>query len=354
MSKRLLNTHNQGCNIEIGLSCGEWECLVLENDKLYLKILVEKGADVIELIHKPTGTNLIWISELGIPEKKFTSSDYANDFLFTDSYAGGWQTIFPNGGLPSDLDGIHFSQHDEVALKPWKFEVLEESAQRVSVCFEIFTEKLPFRATKTFTLEKGSSNISIEESIENLSNEARQTMWGNHISFGAPFLSENSKIILTGNPNVKPHPVEIDSGGRRLGSTSDFSWPIGLDANYLEIDFSIIPKHGTESELLYISGLYSPSFRIESLDLDLAIEFEWDKNIFPYLWYWQEFGRSNEYPWFGKNFNIGLEPFSSFPTNGIAEAVNNQSALRFGPGEKKVASSNFKVFELQTTRESQV
>jgi hypothetical protein len=86
----------------------------------------------------------------------------------------------------------------------------------------------------------------------------------------------------------------------------------------------------------------------------LAIEFEWDKNIFPYLWYWQEFGRSNEYPWFGKNFNIGLEPFSSFPTNGISEAVNNQSALQFGPGEKKVASSNFKVFELQTTRESQV
>lgn len=350
MNRNSLESPALGCNIETGLSYGGWECLVLENEVLYLKILVDKGADVIELIYKPTATDLIWISERGIPEKKFKSSDYANDFLFTDSYAGGWQTIFPNGGLPSDFNGIHFSQHDEVALKPWKFEVLEKSLQRVSVRFEILTEKLPFRVTKTFALEKGSSNILIEESIENLSNEELLTMWGNHITFGPPFLSEKSKIILSGNPRVVPHPVEIDNGGRRLGTISEFSWPIGLDSNNIEIDFSSIPKRGTESELLYISDFEKPIFRIESANLNLAIDFQWDETIFPYLWYWQEFGKSNEYPWFGKNFNIGLEPFSSFPTNGLAEAVNNHTAMRFSPKETKVANSNFNISELQTTR----
>ena len=70
MNKKSLERAALGCNIKFGLSHGELECLVLENEKLYLKILVDKGADVIELIYKPTKTNLIWISERGIPEKK--------------------------------------------------------------------------------------------------------------------------------------------------------------------------------------------------------------------------------------------------------------------------------------------
>jgi hypothetical protein len=38
-------------------------------------------------------------------------------------------------------------------------------------------------------------------------------------------------------------------------------------------------------------------------------------------------------PWFGKHYNIGLEPFSSYPSSGIAEAVENGSALLFKGGD---------------------
>jgi hypothetical protein len=30
---------------------------------------------------------------------------------------------------------------------------------------------------------------------------------------------------------------------------------------------------------------------------------------------WQEYWTSGFYPWYGRHCNIGLEPFSSFPTN---------------------------------------
>jgi hypothetical protein len=53
----------------------------------------------------------------------------------------------------------------------------------------------------------------------------------------------------------------------------------------------------------------------------------------PYLWFWQEYEASRAYPWYGKYYNIGLEPFSSFPTNGIADAVENDTALTIGPRE---------------------
>ena len=338
------------CQITTGNFEGEFEYIFLENEKLGLKILVDKGADVIGIIYKPFGVDLVWITEKGLPQKKFSRLDYENDFLFTDTYGGGWQSIFPNGGLPSELNEIHFAQHDEVALTPWSFEIIESIPERISVCFEVFTKKLPFRFTKTFTIESGSSEISIQESVENLCNEELLTMWGQHISFGPPFLTAKSRIILSGNPQVLPHSSQIDPGGRRLKDASEFNWPIGLDTQGSEIDFSFIPKRGTESELLYISKFESPAFRIESPETNLAIDYKWDEKIFPYLWYWQEFGKSTEYPWFGKNFNIGLEPFSSYPTNGISEAVKNNTALQFAPREKKEANSKLSISELQTTR----
>jgi hypothetical protein len=55
----------------------------------------------------------------------------------------------------------------------------------------------------------------------------------------------------------------------------------------------------------------------------------------PYLWFWQEYGASGFYPWYGRQYNIGLEPFSSFPTNGLKEAVDNGTALTLGARERR-------------------
>jgi len=339
-----------GCRISKNLAIGELDCVVLENEKIYLKILNGKGADVIALIYKPLGIDLVWISNTGLPDKRFSAQDYQNEFLFTDSYLGGWQSIFPNGGLPSEFNGVKFLQHDEVSLHPWSYRILENSDERISVAFDISAQKVPFRLTKIFTLERNSALLQIEEQVENISDQLQYAMWGHHITFGQPFLTCNSKVVLTGSPTVIPHPTEIDSGGRRLGSSSNFDWPFGLDSEGKEIDFSEIPDRGTESDLLYLTDLDNGAFRIESPDVGLAIDYEWEKEIFPYLWYWQEFGHTEKYPWFGKNFNIGLEPFSSFPTNGIAEAYENGTVMKFAPNQTKVAKSTFEISELQTTK----
>ncbi len=57
--------------------------------------------------------------------------------------------------------------------------------------------------------------------------------------------------------------------------------------------------------------------------------------MLPYLWLWQELGASTDYPWWGQAYVVGLEPFSSYPTNGLAAAVDNGTALRFGPGQRR-------------------
>jgi hypothetical protein len=55
----------------------------------------------------------------------------------------------------------------------------------------------------------------------------------------------------------------------------------------------------------------------------------------PFVWYWQEFGGTTGYPWYGRNYNVGLEPFSSAPSLGLAEAAANGSALTLEPGEER-------------------
>ena len=58
---------------------------------------------------------------------------------------------------------------------------------------------------------------------------------------------------------------------------------------------------------------------------------------FRYLWYWQSF-RGLGYPWYGKAYNLGLEPFTSYGNNGIEGAVENGTALLLQPGQKVAAS----------------
>jgi hypothetical protein len=263
-----------------------------------------------------------------------------------DEYPGGWQTIFPNGGPPSQSMGITFGQHAEVAVLPWDYEVLVDSAERVSVRFFVLAKKLPFRVEKIFTLESGSAKCEIEERISNLSRDSHKTMWGFHFTFGPPFLSEDSKIEVKKPTTVLAHDYGADRPIRRVGDTDEFAWPIGSSSSGEPIDFSSLPEHGTPSEMLYLHNSPSGWYRVETPSKSMAVEVSWNNSLFPYLWYWQEFGNSKEAPWYGKHYNIGLEPFSSFPTSGIAAAIENGTALAFDPYETKTQKISFELFAL--------
>jgi hypothetical protein len=326
---------NFAARVTVGLSIGHLSAVVLENELIRMTILAGRGADVIEFLYKPKDLDFAWQTATGVRGNALPSEPSDDVASFMDEYPGGWQTIFPNGGPPSHYAGATFGQHAEVAVLPWEYEVLEDSEARVSVRFFVKTKKIPFLVEKIFTLVSGSAKCEIEEQVTNLSEEQHRAMWGFHFTFGAPFLALDSHISIQEPATVLPHMYGNDGPIRRVGSEEKFAWPFGRGADGELIDFSRLPKPETPGEMLYLQNLSAGWYRIDTPSKAMAVEVSWDKDLFPHLWYWQEYGYSKDAPWFGKHYNIGLEPFSSFPTNGIAEAIENGSALTFAPHEVK-------------------
>lgn len=339
-------SRNSDCRITTNLFIGEIETVILENDLIRMTILVGRGADVVEYLYKPRDLDLIWLTNKGIPTKKVLDSYPADVDTFLNGYPGGWQSIFPNGGAPSKVGEINFAQHDEVALLPWNYTIVADNPGEISIELFVETKKVPFRFTKKFTLKKNEKKCLIQETAQNLGGSKFQAMWGAHFSFGSPIFGPGSKIKLPKGGRVIAHQAPISVTGRRVGSIDTFDWPIGKSNSGSDIDFSSLPPEKTESEMLYIEKLSEGWYQIESANNKIGARVSWDLNLMPYLWFWQEFGSNNSYPWFGKHYNIGLEPFSSYPTNGLNEAIGNGTALSFNSGELKKSNIEFEVVEL--------
>ena len=346
MKVRDTMVETKSISYKTGIFSGEVEVVELENDLLKISILAGRGADLAELIYKPKKFNLAWQTSTGWPTKKTPSNHPADVDSFLNGYPGGWQSVFPNGGAPSEYKGIEFGQHDEVSMLAWEYEIVRDDEEEISATFTTLTQKVKFKYEKTFTLRRGIATVFLSEKVTNLSDISTETMWGNHISFGKPFIDEFSVVEIQSSTKVIPHPEAISSAGRRVGSTEEFNWPntVGEDGEIL--DFSRIPKKNTKSEILYLHDFKEAKYLVKSPTVGLGVRVSWDPTNFPYLWFWQEFGGANEYPWFGKHFNIGLEPFSSYPTSGLSEAVSNGSALVFAPFEEKTSSLKFEVLEM--------
>lgn len=337
---------NYGARVTTRISIGYLPAVVLENELIRMTVLAGRGADVVEFLYKPKDLDFAWQTTTGVRGNALPSQPKDDISSFMDEYPGGWQTIFPNGGPPSQANGIAFGQHAEVSVLPWEYEVIEDSAAKVSVRFSVLTKKMPFRVEKVFTLKAGSTKCEIQEHVTNLSGDSHETMWGFHFTFGPPFLTEDSKITVEDPAMVLAHDYGADGPLRRVGSNEEFAWPKGRNSQGEIVDFSLLPVRGTPGEMLYIHKSPIGWYRVESPSHSMAAEVCWDNTLFPYLWFWQEYGYSQEAPWYGKHYNIGLEPFSSYPTSGVAEAIENGTSLSFAPHESKMQSLSFELFSL--------
>jgi hypothetical protein len=269
------------------------DAVVLENAKLRVTVLAGKGTDVVEFNYKPLDLDFAPISPGGVRIPRTDQGD-----AFMDHYPGGWQEVLPNGGVPSRHAGASYGQHGEVSLVPWDHAIERDDQEGVTVAFEIALRTVPLRLTKRLSLDRATPELRIDETLANESDVEVDVMWGHHIAFGPPFLSDETRVDA---------PVE-------LGQAGSIDYLEGLDG--------------------YTIG-----------DDRIGLRVRWDARTMPYLWVWQEHGATRSYPWWGRLRTVGLEPFSSYPTDGLAEAVRNGSALRLSPREARAFDLTASVLE---------
>jgi hypothetical protein len=301
--------------------------VTLENEQLRVTVLAGKGTDLVELTDKTWDREFAWRSPAGIRNPAGLGAGTGTDDVaaFLDTYPGGWQEVLPNGGAPCVYRGAALAQHGEVATMPWRYEVVGDSAVR----FTVESRRLPLRLTKTMRVRGGA--LEVDEELANLAPVPVEAMWGHHITFGAPLLKPGQRIRLPDGVSVIPHPTPIHpSGHRRVAPGGPYPWPVVPTPDGGKVDLSVVPERGQPSDIVYLTGFEDTGWYAVA-----GLLVEWDATVLPYLWLWQELGATTDYPWWGRAYVVGLEPFSSYPTDGLVAAVANGTALQLAGGERR-------------------
>jgi hypothetical protein len=306
--------------------------VLLENEKLRVGINAGRGTEVFECNYKPRDLDFAPIPPPGLQRQRLPHPPDP-ELAFIDTYAGGWQEVFPNAGAPSTYRGARFGQHDEVWQLPWDHQVVADDEQEVAVRFQVTTRRIPLHLTKEVRLRRGTARLEVSEAVENLSPEVLHATWGQHLAFGPPFLREGSRVELPDGVEVIPHAEALGHDGRRV-APGRRPWPLLPSPDGSEVDLRCVPPRGTPSDIVYLTGFREGWYRLTDPS-GFGLRVEWEAAVMPYLWFWQEFGATRDYPWYGQLYTIGLEPSSSYPTNGLAEAVANGSALALPPGRRE-------------------
>lgn len=326
---------NYGCRVTTDMTYRGLRTAVLENEFLRVGILLDKGAEVYEFLYKPADVDFMYLAPWGVQNpREDVPSISGPGGTFLDYYSGGWQEILPNGGPPTVVRGAAYGQHGDVSLVPWQAEVVEDSPERVALVVSVKSRRSPLALRKELALERGRPVLRIREWLTNESPDPFEFMWGHHIAFGGVALEPGVRVDAPAK-RLLVHDVIPGFGPRRLEPGSVSAWPVGKGVSGEPIDFSLIPPvpPGGFEEMTYLTELDEGWYSVTHPERRIGFALRWEEARFPYLWFWQQFQGGRNFPWWGRVHTYALEPWTSYPTNGLEEAIRNGTAARLAGGE---------------------
>ena len=329
---------NWGCRISDAWTFRGLKTAVIENELLRVVVLVDKGADIYQFVHKTTDVDFMLRSPYGVRDpRRFVPTTGAGTGLWMDFYEGGWQTVFPAGGNPSEYKDAELGMHADASMVPWDCAIIEDTPERVSLRCWVRTARMPHFFEKTLTLTSGSSVLDVTGALVNEAEEPTQIVWGEHIALGAPFLSEDCVLDLPGgtiiNDPVDWHP------NNRLRADHRSEWPLTEAKDGSPVDLSRFPPKGQRfNDMSYVAEMPEGWYAVTNRKMGVGFGVHYPAEHFRYLWYWQNLGGAFGYPFWGRYYNVGLEPFTGFGNGGLAGAIENGTAVTMEPGQRLEAT----------------
>lgn len=323
---------NWGCRISDEHVFRGLRALVMENELIRVTVLLDKGSDIYEFLYKKTDTDFMWRSPNPVRDPRaFEPTSMRADGSFMDYYHGGWQEIFPGCGARYSYKGAEIGQHGEVSTIPWNCRIATDSPEEIESVLTVRTYRTPFYIEKKLRMVSGVAALFISETVVNEGREEMDFMWGHHPALGYPFIDETCRIDV---PATKVE-VHAESGvTSRLKPGASFeSFPIIKDKEGRDFDLSAVPSdEAATAEMCYLMGLREGWFAATNQGKKIGFGMSWDKEVFPVVWLWEVFGGGFGYPWYGRTYNLALEPMTSWP-GGMANALARGTTRKIGPLE---------------------
>lgn len=311
----------------------------LENDRLSVCILPEKGADIYRITYLPAGVQLLMQSPWGL---KPPSAGPVEDFL--DNYPGGWQELFPNPGDSVEYAGERLPFHGEAALLPWSWSPLRFDDDHAEARFSVDLSKTPFRLERLMRLTPGSSRLTVECRVENRSDQVQHFCWGHHVVLGGDFIEAGCSmqapagLIYTPTELYEPETAHLLEGQRSAWPMATTRIPPGG-----EMDLRQIPgPEARQHEDIYLLELERGEVEVINPRLGLGFQLAWDQALFRCIVNWRPLGGAFAPPLTGL-YGLGIEPWTSHRS--LTDAIREGEAIRLDPGATLATVLYASVFE---------
>ena len=327
------HNRNYGCRFHEIEYLG-FRSLVLENELLRIIIMYEKGTDIVEFVYKPTDVDFMWRSPAVISSNKknqLTKEQPTGAFL--DEYEGGWQELLPNINNPTNYKGSSLGFHGEACFRVWDYQVITNTVEEVKIKFSLRLNRAPLFVTKTVTIKSYTPAVEFFEEIHNEGDEEFKFTWGHHPAIGKPFLDEN--CIIDVPEGTIGHTYEKDfSGNSILPLDKEFQWPLLKDKNNRTIDLSKIMSPDLKTAFcISLEQMKEGWYGITNPKIGIGFGMKWDVKIFKYIWMWAVYRGYYNFPFYGRTYNIALEPWSAIPDN-LDDVIKAGRELTLEPLQK--------------------
>ncbi len=288
---------------------GPWSALELTNDELSVTVLPEKGCDILELVDRRSGIDVLFKAPWGYGRRPlYAPSSFA---AWLESYPGGWQVLLPNGGDATIEHGVEWGFHGEAGTIEWTVEDVTAQAARFSV--SLITA--PLSVERRVSLDRNV--VRVEERVTNHGEDEIEVMWGHHPTFGAPFLESGCTIATS----ARTFTADDTAPGAGLEPGLRSPWPRATLESGGSIDLSVVPGPDEPRAVLgYLGDFEDGSYTITNPRLGLAVTVRWPLEVFPHAWFWQELHATPGYPWFRRAYTTAIEPNTTIPAQGISRA----------------------------------
>lgn len=326
-----------GCRVNDRVTWHGFRALIMQNELLQIVILADKGTEIVQFLYKPLDTDFLWRAPNSLRDQThFVPTGGSSNSPFFDRWSGGWFEVIPNGGPASEHQGAVFGFFAETINIPWEYRILEDTPDQVCVGFWVKTYRTPFLIQKTLTLRSGCPALFIEERLTNLGNDPVAFMWGHHPVVGEPFLDEHCRISAPACTVQVFH--DEDGPDYRMGLHQVGRWPVIQDRYGKPLDLRVVPPKSVRTmDNCYLCDFEEGWLAIQNPEKNVGFGLSWDASVFRYVWLWQALGGGVGYPWYGRTYCVGMEPWTSYPCSGLQSAIENQTARHLSPGESMSA-----------------